>query len=287
MLGLRASGTVGAALAILFFLGCAEGSEVPGDGSGASSSGAGSNVGGGPSSGGGDGTGGGETSCGDTCDEDGDGVFDPDDACGGTPSGEPVNADGCSDSQVEPALRDGFPPYGLTWTPEGDPGRPGGLTWSYTGIDKADLFHIYWVICDDPATPCGVSLDGPIDVASEHWQFSAADSDLPAGRVAFLNTTNIALADGSAPPVTGQLTVTIVDDAGAAIPFADLATLGVSGRDGQYGAEIPGGGFTVTVQIEVQDDAVWTPYLDYFDAASTPDPGPGSALSFGGSFYDE
>ena len=33
--------------------------------------------------------------------------------------------------------------------------------------------------------------------------------------------------------------------------------------------------------------ATWTPYLDYYDAAATPDPGAGTSVSFGGSFYDE
>jgi hypothetical protein len=86
--------------------------------------------------------------------------------------------------------------------------------------------------------------------------------------------------------LSGRLTVTITS--GGPVPFADLGTLGVMGRDGQYGAEITGTDFTVTALIEVEDTAaVWTPYLDYFDAAMTPDPGPGSAVSFGGSFYDE
>ena len=55
-----------------------------------------------------------------------------------------------------------FPPFGLTWTPSGELGRAGGLTWTYTGIQRGDLFHIWWVVCDDPGMPCGLSLDGPI-----------------------------------------------------------------------------------------------------------------------------
>jgi len=227
-------------------------------------------------------------SCGDLCDTDEDGVPDGSDQCPETPDGEDVNTIGCGDSQVAPMLEPTFPPYGLTWTPTGDLGRAGGLTWTYTGIDRADLFHIYWILCDDPATPCGLSLDGPIDMPAEGWTFSAADSDLPAGRVVFTNTTHILLADTTTPQLTGRLTVTIVDDADAPIPFAALTQLGVTGRDGQYGAEIPGTGYEVVALAEVQDSTlVWTPYLDYYDAAPTPETGGSTATSFGGSFYDE
>jgi hypothetical protein len=228
-------------------------------------------------------------SCGDLCDADEDGVPDGSDECPDTPAGEEVNQVGCGDSQVTPTLEETFPPYGLTWTPTGDLGRAGGLTWTYTGIDRGDLFHIYWIVCDDPATPCGLSLDGAIDVAAENWQFSAPDSDLPAGRLVFTNTTHILLADATAPQVTGRLTVTIVDESDAPIRFADLATLGVTGRDGQYGAEIPGTGYEVVALAEVQDPSTlaWAPYLDYYDAAPTPETGGSTATSFGGSFYDE
>jgi hypothetical protein len=228
-------------------------------------------------------------SCGDLCDEDEDGVPDGSDECPDTPAGEDVNDVGCGDSQVAPMLEPEFPPFGLTWTPTGDLGRAGGLIWTYTGIDRADLFHIYWVICDDPATPCGLSLDGAIDVAAENWQFSAADSNLPAGRAVFTNVTHILLADTSTPQLNGRLTVTIVDGADAAIPFAALATLGLTGRDGDVGAEIPGTDFEVVALAEVQDPTTmaWTPYLDYYDAAPTPETGGSTATSFGGSFYSE
>lgn len=229
-------------------------------------------------------------SCGDACDQDGDGVPDRDDQCPDTPAGADVNSVGCADSQVNPTLEEPFPPYGLTWTPTGELGRAGGLTWAYSGIQRADLFHIYWIVCDDPATPCGLSLDGPIDAPAESWQLSAPASDLPAGRLVYTATTSIVLADTSTRPLSARLTVTIVDSGGAAIPFAALATLGVTGRAGTHGAEITGTGFRVVALAEVQDTltATWTPYLDYFDAAPTPETGgPGASTSFGGSFYDE
>jgi len=195
------------------------------------------------------------------------------------------------DAPRTPKLEPTFPPYGLTWTPTGALGRAGGLTWTYTGINRGTLHHIYWIVCDDPSTPCGLSLDGPITAASE-WTFDATDSDLPSGKLIFTNSTAIMKADAGTVPLSGRLTLTIVDagDAGAAIPFADVATLGVTARDGKYGAEITGTGFTVTALAEVEDTttSIWTPYLDYYDAAHTVPPDAGNAYaSFGGSFYDD
>jgi hypothetical protein len=228
-----------------------------------------------------------DASCGDQCDGDGDGVVDGSDDCPNTPAGEPVNEVGCADSQVTPTLEETFPPYGMTWTPTGDLGRAGGLTWTYTDIDRGDLFHIYWLVCDDPATPCGLSLDGPIDQAGEGWQFSPT-SNLAGGVLVFTNTTQVVLADSSTVALNGRLTVTIVDAADTPIPFVPVATLNVPARDGEYGAEIAGTGFRVVALAEVQDStAVWTPYLDYYDAAPTPDPAGGVYTSIAGSFYDE
>jgi hypothetical protein len=256
---------------LLAAAGCAQGEATP-DGSPA----------------GGDGGARGDASCGDACDQDGDGVPDSLDQCPDTPPGEVVNQVGCADSQVSPTLEPTFPPFGLTWTPTGDLGRPEGLTWTYTGIERGDRFHIYWILCDDPATPCGLSLDGPIDAPAESWVLSAADSDLPAGRLVFTNATSIPLATGGATPLTGRLTVTIVDAAGAPLPFAGVDTLGVPARAGRHGAEIPGTGFTVTARADVRDaSSPWTPYLDYYDAAPTPATGGETAVSLGGSFYAE
>jgi hypothetical protein len=186
-------------------------------------------------------------------------------------------------------LQETFPPYGLTFTQEGDPGRAGGMTWTYTGIQRADMFHIYWIVCDDPATPCGLSLDGAIDPPAENWQISATDTDFPDGKLVFTNTTHILLADTSTPQLSGRLTVTIVDASNAPVPFANVLILGVTARAGKYGAEIKGTGYKVVALAEVQDPATaaWTPYLDYYDAAATPATGASTSTSFGGSFYDE
>jgi len=230
-----------------------------------------------------------DASCGQLCDSDHDGVPDPMDQCPDTPPGQPVNKVGCADSQLTPVLETMFPPYGLAWTTSGDPGRAGGLKWTYAGIDRGDLFHIWWIVCDDPATPCGVTLDGTTIAAGEGWQFDATDSDLASGTLIETNATHILLADGTMPALTGRLTMTITDANDAAIPVATVATLGVPARAGAYGAEITGTAFDVTAIIEVQasGSTTWTPYLDYYDAQPTPTGGGSTAVSFGGSFYDK
>jgi len=207
----------------------------------------------------------------------------------GTTSDVVGSKDSHSDAPVGPKLETTWPPYGLNWTSTGDLGRAGGLTWTYTGINRGTLLHIYWVVCDDPSMPCGLSLDGPITTSSD-WVFSATDSDLGNGKLVFTDSTTIVTADAGTVPLSGRLTVTIVDAGSAAIPFATVASLGVTARDGKYGAEIKGTGFKVTALAEVEDTvtSTWTPYLDYYDAAHTVPPEAGNAyVSFGGWFYDE
>jgi len=275
-----------AILALAFAAGCATGETNTGKPDGGSGSAATT---------GGDGASGGDSGgkCeGGLCDSDGDGVLDKDDKCGNTPAKAIVNKAGCSDSQLTAKLNPAWPPYGLTWGNTGELGRVGGLTWTYSGINRGDLFHIYWILCDDPAEPCGLSMDGPVDVPNEKWTYSATDSDLPNGKIVYTNSTNILLADNSTVPLSGRLTVTIVDANNAPIPFADVATLGVTARDGKYGAEIKGVGYKVVAIGEVEDatNQVWTPYADYYDKAPTPDTGDAGGniyVSYGGYFYDK
>ena len=105
----------------------------------------------------------------------------------------------------------------------------------------------------------------------------------------FNNTTHILLADTTTPQLSGRLTMTIVDSSSATLRFSDVTTLGVTARLGKYGAAITGTGFTVTALAEVEDSTtlMWTPYMDYYDAAPTPVAGGTATVSFGGSFYDK
>lgn len=228
------------------------------------------------------------TSCGTMCDEDDDGVPDSNDQCPATPAGEPVNQAGCAESQLTPMLEPEFPPFGLTWVSSGDLGRAGGLTWTYTAISRGDRFHIYWILCDAPDPVCGLSLDGPIDSPSESWQYSAADSDLPNGVLVFTSAPDILLAGPTLLPLSGRLTLTVTDLADVPMPVADVTALGVPPRLGQAGVEITGTNFKVNMLAEVQDGTTgWMPYLDYYDAAPTPDTGDTVYMSISGSFYSE
>jgi hypothetical protein len=245
--------------------------------------------GGDPDAGSGDGGGPGIDAlvCGAGCDEDGDGVRNEDDLCPDTSAIGIVNSDGCNDAQVDPTLtEEEFPPFGLTWTPDGDAGRAGGLNWVYTGIQRMGHFHIYWMVCDDPALPCALSMNGAID-ASEHYTYSAGDSDPAGGVLVLTNATEITRFDASVVPLTGRWTVRIVDAADAPLPFEDAAALGATLRTATHGAEIPGVGFKVNLLGEVNDGAGWVPYSDYFDSVQKPDPFEPFTVSFIGVFYDE
>jgi len=224
-----------------------------------------------------------------TADSDGDGVPDIGDQCPNTPSGEPVNQAGCSDSQVDPTLQPSFPPYGLTWNQTGDLGRPGGMRWTYDGIDRADLFHIYWLPCDETDPRCGLSLDGPIDNASEYWVYNEPQSNLAGGVMVFTSSTRVPLAAGGTVAVSSRMTLTIVDGNNQPVPFVTAGSLGITPRVGTHAAEILGTAFEVRAIAECQDASTtsWTPFADYYDNTSTPDPGPGYVVSLSGSFYDE
>ena len=229
----------------------------------------------------------GDASCGTMCDADHDGVVDGLDLCPGTSALGAVNMDGCSDAQVTPTLEPNFPPFNLMWTPSGELGRAGGLTWTYTGIERGDLFHIYWLVCDDPATPCGISLDGPID-DPERWVFSPTDSDLVNGTLVYTNTTHVLLHDNTTPALTGRLTLTIVNQNDAPMSWYAANTMNVTPRTATHGAEITGTGYKVVALAEVKDaTGPWTPYMTYYDSAPTPTAGGGVFTSFGGSFYSE
>jgi hypothetical protein len=223
-----------------------------------------------------------------SCDADDDGVIDENDECADTPAATEVNDEGCSDAQVDAVLQTSWPPYSLDWTPAGQMGLAGGMTWTYANIEPGDLFHIYWLPCDDPISKCGLSLDGPIDDPDEYWVFSAADSDLPGGKLVFTNTTQIFDPSSNPVPLTGRMTLTFVDALDATIAVQTVAALGVTARDATHGVEITGTGFEVTVLAEVKEAAgAYTPYQQYFDSAPKQDPHPSLTVSFGGSFYDE
>ena len=91
----------------------------------------------------------------------------------------------------------------------------------------------------------------------------------------------------------GRVTLTITDASGTPLVWKTVAALGIQPatppRSGTHGAEITGTGFTVSALAEVQDPTtlMWHPYLDYYDAAPTPETGGMTAVSFGGSFYSE
>jgi hypothetical protein len=230
---------------------------------------------------------------GSASDSDGDGVADVLDLCPGTPSGAAVNSRGCAASQVLATRRDAFPPYGLTFMKTGDPGRVGGVTYAYTGIDFSSdggHFAIYWVVNDDAAFgPYGISLDGPVE-APETWTLSASESSLAAGIAVFHGNTHIHLFDNSLPPLQSRLTLTATDGSGP-LAWHSTAELGITPDLGTMALTIAKesgpSSFTVNAKAEVLNGSTWVPYLDFYDPARTPPEAKEAFISYGGSFYDK
>jgi hypothetical protein len=249
--------------------------------------------GGGAGGSGGAGGAGGAGGMGGAPDSDGDGVPDVLDLCPNTPPMTVVNSRGCSESQaVAKVNADTFPPYGSMFTQTGDPGRAGGVTYAYTGINFASdggLFDIYWVLNDDSAFgPYGISLDGPVMMA-ETWTLSGSDSMLPNGVAVFTGNTHIHLFDGSLPPLMSRLTVTATSGSNP-LAWQTTANLGIMADLGTMVVQVPKGmasALTINAKAEVFDGTNWVPYLDYYDAAKTPPEAKEAYISYGGSFYQK
>jgi hypothetical protein len=225
-------------------------------------------------------------------DADGDGVPDVLDLCPGTAASAAVNSRGCAASQVVAKRNDTFPSYGLTFTKTGDPGRAGGVTFAYTGIDfstDGGHFNIYWVPNDDAAFgPYGISLDGPVE-APETWTLSAGESSLPGGVAVFHGNTKIHLFDGSTPALQSRLTLTATSGS-TPLAWQTTADLAITAELGTMALEIPhvaASTFTVVAKAEVFNGSAWVPYLDDYDAAKTPPEAKEAFISYGGSFYDK
>lgn len=101
----------------------------------------------------------------DLIDSDGDGVADAIDQCPGTPAGEPVNADGCSDTQLD-ADGDGVPD-----TLDQCPGTPSGETVDANGCSDSQLDSDADGVADAldlcPGTPAGEPVDADGCAASQ------------------------------------------------------------------------------------------------------------------------
>jgi hypothetical protein len=262
-------------------------------GGGGTSTGTAGSMGGGGMGGSGGSAGGAGGMGGGAPDADGDGVPDVLDLCPGTPPMTVVNSRGCSESQaVAKVNADAFPPYGAMFTQSGDPGRAGGVTYAYTGINFASdggLFDIYWVLNDDSAFgPYGISLDGPV-MMDETWSLSMVDSMLANGLAVFSGNTHIHLFDGTLPPLMSRLTVTATSGSNP-LAWQTTAALGVMPDLGTMAVQVPKGSataLTISAKAEVFDGTNWIPYLDYYDAAKTPPEAKEAFISYGGSFYQK
>lgn len=149
------------------------------------------------------------------------------------------------------------PPGGVTLTSEGDNGRVGGGTWTYTDLHVADFDPLWWSVWSD-ALP-KLAIDGAIDEPGETMTFSPSASDLAAGVLAFTGTVDHPVLGVHASRVRIATTTT----AGAPVAMDAAGDAGLPADIG--GAAVIPGDFKANVLFTV--DGV--PAKDWFDAART------------------
>ena len=146
----------------------------------------------------------------------------------------------------------------VSFAPSGDIGRPGGLTWTYSGITSSLLSQfgsLEWGPGDGKSVELSVndsSFANPADVLT----FDAADSDLAHGKAVWMGGPISFLTIN---PQT-RLTIQVTDLSNNPIPFhttngyADGATAPLSGN------------FKANLEMDVGGGSSWTPYKNSFDA---------------------
>lgn len=166
------------------------------------------------------------------------------------------------------------PPGGVTLTSDGDNGRAGGGTWTYTDL-QLDLFDpLMWGVHSDSLPQ--LSMDGATDGPGETMAFSPGESDLAAGRLVFAGQAELP-GHGTFPTRAIIATTTA---GGAALPMTPAAGAELPAHIG--GVAVLGGDFKANVRFEVAG----VPAKDFFDAApTTPEQAEDLHTSIAGAFY--
>jgi uncharacterized repeat protein (TIGR01451 family) len=166
---------------------------------------------------------------------------------------------------VGPVQPGAAPLTGVSFGSAGDIGRPGGLTYSFSGLTGgllAQFQSLEW----GPASGNAVQLamDGAIDASNETLTFNPGASDLANGKAVWVGTAQYPIAQPSIViPLLTRFTITARDAFNVPITafiatsgYGDGATVSVTGN------------FSANLLYEVSDDggATWTPAKTYFDA---------------------
>ncbi|WOK05008.1 DUF4493 domain-containing protein [Imperialibacter roseus] len=166
----------------------------------------------------------------------------------------------------------------------------GELVWTFSDIALANNNAIYWspVIGGIKASMDGDGYDDL--VLNETLDFVEAESNRGNGVLVWQGLTQIPLFNGSFQPNETRMEMSIFDGDGVTPRgVVDPATLGMPAS---IGGMVPivnsGDSFVVKFKLLSKSGANWVPYLDTFDAASTPPDAGGTAYSsFEGGFFWE
>ncbi|PLY01047.1 MAG: hypothetical protein C0622_07770 [Desulfuromonas sp.] len=163
------------------------------------------------------------------------------------------------------------PPGGaaVTITPntDGDIGKAGGRTYTYSDIVRANEGGlVYWGITEDSVK---LSLDFDTDyVGDEVMTFDPARSDLPNGIVVWVGSTSIYNAiTRTTVTLTGTyFTLTVTDDLGAPLALTQPDTVGLPAGMGGVLEVTAGMEFNANMIFRIADG---TPAYDYYNAYPT------------------
>ena len=164
-------------------------------------------------------------------------------------------------------------PGGTTYSATGEPGKTGGLTFSYTGFDPTQYSELYWGPWD--GAPIGASLNGQEIDASEMMTFSTFSGNTAVWTGASTWSYFSGNTLYSDRPILTRMTVTTNPSS-----FVDASALGAS-----VGVLAPvTGDYSANILFEANFFGNWLPIDVGYNMYQTL-PGSGTGVSFNGGYY--
>lgn len=169
----------------------------------------------------------------------------------------------------------------------GQIGREDGMLYTITNITLSNTTTIYWTMLDSVVK---LSMDGSVYDGLENMILNQVETDLSTGVVIWVGETVLPLADGSSESLLSKFIMTVVDISDSPLELIDPVSIGLPVETG--GAVlITDNAMTFKVRMEmlVSDDGgvSYTPHLDYYDSASTPEHVESAYSTYNYGFYWE
>src|SRR5689334_9928419 len=190
-----------------------------------------------------------------------------------------------SGTPTGPVLPGVAPVAGVSFTPAGDIGRAGGLTYTFSGVNAAmsQFQTLEWGPADPNSVQLSMNGDTSFSAPGETLTFNLGASDLANGKAVWMGAAQYPIAQPSSTiSLLTRFTMTARDTT-TSTPITNFnATSGYGD-----GATVPvTGDFSANLLFEVSANggATWTPAKDYFDAQQNV-PGNTIQTSFTGGFF--